>query len=76
MTLDQDAIVTANRALRYLDRIIEDFDRVTNANEFNGVFALAHIHGMPYSGPVFDLELIEEVRQFLLAHNDYLETSH
>jgi hypothetical protein len=72
MTLLVNEGVSANRDLHYLERIIEDFDRVTNASEFNGVFTLAHIHGMPYSGPVFDLELIGDVRRFLREHSDYL----
>jgi hypothetical protein len=73
MTLEDDAAVTANRALHYLAKMIEDYDRVTNSNEFNGVFALSHIHGMSYQGPVFDLELQEEIRAFLKTHEDYLQ---
>jgi hypothetical protein len=73
MTLEDDAAVTANRALHYLERMIEDYDRVTQSNEFNEVFTLAHIHGMGYAGPVFDLELLGEVRQFIAYHTDYLQ---
>jgi hypothetical protein len=73
MTLDEDAAVTANRALHYLTKIIEDYDRVTNSDEFNGVFTLAHIHGIGYRGPVFDQDLLGEVRQFLKYHEDYLQ---
>lgn len=73
MTLEEDALITANRALHYLAKLIEDYDRVTNSNEFNGVFTLAHIHGMSYAGPVFDLELLGEVRQFIAYHADYLQ---
>ena len=73
MTLDDHAAVTANRALHYLSKLIEDYDRVTTSQEFNGVFTLAHIHGMCYNGPIFDLELLEEVRQFIAYHTDYLQ---
>jgi hypothetical protein len=74
MTLGEDAAVTANRALHYLKKMVEDYDRVTNSDEFNGVFVLAHIHGMNYSGPVFDTELLGEVRQFITYHEDYLQS--
>jgi hypothetical protein len=72
MTLSQDAVVTANRALHYLEKLLTDYDRVTESDEFAGVFALSHIHGMPYSGPVFDRETIEEARAFLANHTGYL----
>lgn len=73
MTLDEEAVTTANQALRYLHRLLGDYDRVTTSKEFAGVFTLAHIHGMPYTGPQFDLTLLRETRLFLEKHKDYLE---
>jgi hypothetical protein len=74
MTLDENALTTANQSLRYLHKILENYDRVTGSNEFKGVFILSSIHGAPYFGPFFDTELIAEARTFLAAHADYLET--
>jgi len=73
MTLEQTDATVARQAVHLISRLVEDYRRVTNAPEYQGVFTLAHVHGISYSGPFHDEDLYAEAQEFLTAHTSYLE---
>jgi hypothetical protein len=73
MTLEQDNSAVARQAVRLVSRLLADYNRITLSPEYEAVFTLAHVHGVPYRGPFHNEALYREAQEFVKAQANYLE---
>ncbi len=53
---ESERVEAAKARVKELSQWLEKAIRVIDSAEVKGVMTIAHIHGMPYSGPIFDVD--------------------